>query len=287
MLLRPSALRQPIKTSFLLLASLLLRGGVLPCHCCQRGANKIVQMRSRRKTSHVHLVNLCALLADLKTADREFARGLWYGILLNIGTFRDKERVLTRFSSCCIGVCVGEEPNVRCLLRYRSTRGLIELSQAIITIPGTTTTTPIPTLSQTSSGSMTYIQRHSSASLSPFSSWSLTYIQRHSSDSLEPTPSISTSSTSSSPFATCSSVVGSTSGESVTYNEYYSGTGYVENTNSPGNQAYLPIYSYAVSPHMPTPKPNPRSHQTSLSQEGAKKLFAALESKSCLLQQPP
>lgn len=177
---------------------------------------------------------LCTLLADLKTADREFARGVWYGILLNIGTFRGKERPLTRFSSCCIGVCVGDEPTVRCLLRPQSTRGLIELSQAIITVPGTTTTTPIPTLSQTSSGSMTYIQRHSSASLSPFSSWTLTYIQRHSSDPLEPTPSVSTSSTPSSASATCSSVVGSTSGESVTYNEYYSGTGYVENTNNPG-----------------------------------------------------
>lgn len=60
-LLRPSALPQPFKISFLLLASLLLRAGVPPSRSCQREMNKLGPMRLRRKTSHVQLVAICAL----------------------------------------------------------------------------------------------------------------------------------------------------------------------------------------------------------------------------------
>ena len=38
--------------------------------------------------------NLCALLADLKAADREFARGVWYDILLNFGTFPNQGKAV-------------------------------------------------------------------------------------------------------------------------------------------------------------------------------------------------
>ena len=45
---------------------------------------------------------LCALLADLKATDREFARGAWYDTLLNLETFPGKEKPLTKFQAVAL-----------------------------------------------------------------------------------------------------------------------------------------------------------------------------------------